>query len=66
MTSQAAQTPEQKYFVFLEQVGKEPRFTEKELADLKNHFKKGAKKIKVQEIGEDGKITEKTELVMYI
>ena len=35
LTSQAAaQTPEQQYFNFLEQIGKEPRFTEEELADL--------------------------------
>ena len=60
------QTPEQQYFDFLERLGGTPRFSANELADLKNHFKKGAKKIKVTETGEDGKAYERTEAVMYI
>ena len=56
------QTPEQQYFDFLERLGGTPRFSDKELADLKTHFKKGAKKIKVTETGEDGKQYERTEM----
>ena len=66
LNSQQAAPPEEQYFNFLDSIGKEPRFSMRELTELKSHFKKGAKKIKVMVEGEDGKMKETTELVMYI
>ena len=59
-------TPEQNYFNFIATIGKAPRFSEKELRDLKEHFRKGAKKIKVNVENDDGTMKEKTETVMYL
>ena len=65
LTSQPAPVDSQ-YIDFLDQIGKNQRFSITELKEIESHFKKGAKKIKVNVEGEDGKIKETTELVMYI